>query len=710
MKKNEILKQKIDKYQVDLKTKDRLLSSILKISSLLNRPIDSEKILHRLVWEMKHVFRLQRVVIFLINKREGTLDVKYVVGFSPPEVDRAFKYPLILDTHVCRETLVAKTGKTMYIRNAHISNPLSLFDIKMDQIWKRISSITMPLTIKGEIIGVINGDTTSEELILSKSDIKLFSSFASQASIIIENARLHEQAHKKIDQLMFLHSVSKKTSSMLNMDRLSDIITANARKIAQAKTAFMLLADDEHQQLKIAAIKGYNGIDTDRFNMKFGDHVAGWVAEKGVPILVNDVSEEPRYAEIIPGAASMVAIPMIFEDKVLGVLCVTSDQKHAFSMDDLELLMILGGHAAALINNIRLYKRIMTERNFTSSVLESTPNAIITMDQNSRIMAINRKTEEIIGAPRKKVLGKKIGDVFDGEMFNLLHKAVEDRQTIDHEEIGWQRKDGEHFIFSINTSLLTDKVNHVQGTIVSIQDYTEIKKTEELMHRMDKLTSLGQLSAGMAHELRNPLACINFNVQLLAKNLQKDRNTQAIFKDTGEAIERIKILVQRVLDFTKKGLPSFKVGYLYDAIADAIELISMELKKKSIKINLNLSKELGPLIFDPIQMQQVFVNLLMNAMQASPEGSTVEISGRIERRKNQGPDELTIMISDQGQGISQQNLTKIFDPFYTTKPEGTGLGLSIVHKILEEHNAKIDVKSKPNKGTTFIMRFPMRQA
>lgn len=710
MKKNTILKQRIDKYQLDLKTKDRLLSSILKISSLLNRPIDSEKILHRLVWEMKHVFRLQRVVIFLINKREGTLDVKYVVGFSPPEVDRAFKYPLILETHVCRETLVAKTGKTMYIRNTQTSGPISLFDIKMDRIWKRTSSITVPLTIKGEIIGVINGDTTSEELILSKSDIKLFSSFASQASIIIENARLHEQAHKKIDQLMFLHSVSKKTSSTQNMDRLSDIITANAMKIAQAKTAFMLLVDDEHQHLKIAAIKGYNGIDPDHFNMQFGDNIAGWVATKGVPILINDVNEEPRYAEIIPGSASMVAIPLIFEDKVLGVLCVTSNQKYAFSMDDLELLMILGGHAAALINNIRLYRRVMTERNFTSSILESTPNAILTIDQNSRIAAINRKTEEIIGVPRKKILGKKIGEVFDGEMFDLLNKAVEDRQAIDLEEIGWQRKDGENFIFSVNTSLLTDKENRVQGTIVSIQDYTEIKKTEELMHRMDKLSSLGQLSAGMAHELRNPLACINFNVQLLAKNLQKDHNTQAILDDTGEAIERIKILVQRVLDFTKKGLPSFRLGYLYEAVAEAIELISMELKKKNIKINLNLSKELGPLIFDPIQMQQVFVNLLMNAMQASPESSTVEISGKIERRKNQGTDELVISIADQGHGISQQNLTKIFDPFFTTKPEGTGLGLSIVHKILDEHNAKIDVKSKPNKGTTFIMRFPMRQA
>jgi len=124
-KKTKILKERINKYQTELKTKDRLLSSILKVSSLLNRPINWEKILQRLVWEMKHVFRLHRVLIFLINKREGTLEVKYVVGFSPHEADRAFKHPLVLDKDICRETLVAKTGKTIYIRNAQTSSIIS---------------------------------------------------------------------------------------------------------------------------------------------------------------------------------------------------------------------------------------------------------------------------------------------------------------------------------------------------------------------------------------------------------------------------------------------------------------------------------------------------------------------------------------------------------------------------------------------------------
>ncbi len=230
--KNKVYLGKLEKYKAEVKTKDRLLTSINKISGLLNRPIQWEKILQQLVKEMKRVFDLQRVVIFLINKKENTLEVKYVVGFSPDEVKRAFKYPLDMNKHQCRETLVAKTGRTIYIRDAHRSSIITEFDFKMDRVWNRTSSISMPMKIKGEIVGVLQGDSTTKELIFSKEDIKMFSSFASQASIIIENARLHEQAQKKIDQLMFLHSVTEKTSSTLNLGKLVDIITANANRIS----------------------------------------------------------------------------------------------------------------------------------------------------------------------------------------------------------------------------------------------------------------------------------------------------------------------------------------------------------------------------------------------------------------------------------------------------------------------------------------------
>ncbi|MDD5169615.1 MAG: GAF domain-containing protein, partial [Syntrophales bacterium] len=207
-KTNSVPEKKLIRYEEHIKKKDKLLASIYKISKLANRPITRDKILTALVKETKKIFDLQRCLIMLINKRENTLEMKYLIGFSPHEVRRAFKYPLDMDKNICRETLVAKTGKTIYIRNAQNSPIITQFDFLMDRIWKRKSSISIPLKIKGEIIGMIQGDQTEKELVLSKADINLFSTFASHAGIIIENARLQEQYQKKIAQLLSLQEIT----------------------------------------------------------------------------------------------------------------------------------------------------------------------------------------------------------------------------------------------------------------------------------------------------------------------------------------------------------------------------------------------------------------------------------------------------------------------------------------------------------------------
>ena len=702
-------RNRIEKYRAEVKTKDRLLASINKISGLLNRPIQGEKILHQLVKEMKRVFDLQRVVIFLINKKENLLEVKYVVGFSPEEVRRAFKYPLDMNKHQCRETLVAKTGRMIYIRDARRSSVITEFDFTMDRIWRRTSSISMPLKIKGEIVGVLQGDSTTKELVFSKSDIKMFSSFASQASIIIENARLHEQAQKKIEQLMFLHSVSEKTSATLDLNKLVDIITSTAIRITQSRCCALLLMDRDKKYMRVVSWKGEKMPGSDRGRVKVGENISGWVAEKGVPLLINDVTQEPRYSEIHPDIASMLSVPLISENKVLGVITMTSEKKAAFSLDDLELLMTLAGHAAALINNVRLYDQMKEERNVVADVLESSPSGIIAVDQQKKITTFNRRAEEILQLGRKCVLGKKYGDVFHGEFLKLIKQAVTQQAVPDNQEIAYPRKDGNTVLLGINSSLLKNRVSGIIGTILSIQDLTEVKKTEELIRRMDKLSSLGQLSAGLAHEIRNPLASINFNVQLIEKHLEGDQHARSIMRDTFEGIERIKVLVKRVLDFTRTGIPSFSSGDIHESINDALELVAPHIKKKNIAIKKKYAENTGPLVFDPHQMQQVFVNLFLNATEATPEGGLIEIRSTKEQDRNRGEDVCVVTVTDNGQGISPENVSKIFDPFFTTKPEGTGLGLSIVYKILEQHEASIDIKSIENKGSSFSLRFPAKR-
>lgn len=237
------------------------------------------------------------------------------------------------------------------------------------------------------------------------------------------------------------------------------------------------------------------------------------------------------------------------------MLHVASDQSGAFSEDDLKLLMIFAGHSASLIKNVRLYGQVMTERNLRENILESSPNSIISLNLRKEISSINRRAEEMFGFKRKEVLGKKAAMVFDQEIAHIIDLALDDHAVVNRKEINPNHG---ATALGVTSSLLRNHQSALIGAMIIVRDLTEEKKTDELIRRIDRLTSLGQLSAGIAHEIRNPLASIYFNVQLLAKKLPASDPTHSLLGDTQEGVNRIRTLVKGMLDFAKPSPPSLK--------------------------------------------------------------------------------------------------------------------------------------------------------
>lgn len=544
MQSNKQLLEKIDRFKGELDKRGQILASVYGISQLLNRPANRDKILKSILHESQKIFGFTRCVILLINKEDNKLEAKYCLGYTLKEEERAFAHPLCLDTQLCRETIVAKTGKTIYIRDIENDTDLTEFDRKMEKFWKRVSTIAVPLKINREIIGVLEGDRR-QKMVLSKSDIKLLTSFANQASIILEIARL--------------------------------------------------------------------------------------------------------------------------------------------------------------------YYQIAAERNIAENILESAPNGILAIDQYKRIGSINRKAEEIIRMKRQRVLGKPIADIFRHDIVDMFNDSIDNHNTVKYLEVVRDRKDGRTEVYGVSSSRLKSPLNDGAGAIITLQDLTEIKQTEEMLRRVDNLSSLGRMSASIAHEIRNPLASINFNVQLLSKKMVYDQEMQRISNNILEGIDRINMIIKLTLDFSKNVSPSMTYGYINDIIEESITLIDQQLKSQKIEVKRDLCNSIPQLLFDPHQLRNAFVNILLNAAEATPRGGAIRISSRIEQSTMfGGTRSLLLSIKDNGIGIPQENLKKIFDPFFTTKQEGTGLGLSIVHKILEQHNVLIDVKSRESKGTNFCMIFPLK--
>jgi PAS domain S-box-containing protein len=539
-------RKKIDRYRDELDKKGRILASICRISRLLNRPANRDKILQAILHESQKIFGFSRGVILQINKAEEKLEAKYCIGFTPNEAAHALAHPLRMKTQICRETITARSGKTRYTRDVPNDPNLTEYDCKMEKIWKRVSTITVPLKINREVIGVIEGDRIDQEMDLSPSDIKLFTTFANQASIILENARLYEE--------------------------------------------------------------------------------------------------------------------------------------------------------------------VLAERNLAENILESVPNGIFAVDRHRMVRSINATAEKIMKRKRKKILGRSVSEVFRRDVVEMLDDFIGSQKATQYAEIATSRKDKTADIYGVNFSVTKGLDGAMAGAIMTIQDLTEIKRTEMMLQRVDKLSSLGQMSAGIAHEIRNPLASINFNIQRIAKTLPDDPKMQRIVTNTREGIDRIKTVIRNTLDFSKNISPAMSYGNLHHIMDDSLKLVDQQLKVRRIAIKRKFCESIPDIYFDPHQIRMVFVNLLLNAAEAMPRGGAITIITRVEEKSaEEGSRWLLLIVKDSGGGIPHENLKHIFDPFFTTKQEGTGLGLSIAHKIIQQHNALIDVRSREGSGTSFFLRFPIKE-
>jgi signal transduction histidine kinase len=287
----------------------------------------------------------------------------------------------------------------------------------------------------------------------------------------------------------------------------------------------------------------------------------------------------------------------------------------------------------------------------------------------------------------------------------LMHQymaRVMKGEVVSNVEVNRQTKEGKEIITSMTISPLRSAEGKIIGASRICKDITHLKKAEEKLILAERLSSLGELTAGVAHELRNPLAGIKINTQILSRKKDLPEMERRILGSTQEGIEKIQKIVDDMLHFAKPRASHFKEEKINEVVEESLTILQTKLRKGSISLSWKKSEGLPKVWIDAHQIQQVLVNLILNAIQAMEKGGTLTIHTFLEDGGGIG-----VEVKDTGVGISKSNLRKIFDPFFSTKSEGTGLGLSISLKILENHGAAIDVESEDGKGSTFTIHFPV---
>jgi two-component system sensor histidine kinase PilS (NtrC family) len=357
---------------------------------------------------------------------------------------------------------------------------------------------------------------------------------------------------------------------------------------------------------------------------------------------------------------------------------------------------------------------------FNRNIIQSLDSGLLTINLNGKINFLNRTAEKILNRRREELKDISIYDLFPeigGDLEELKRKASDPLPDYQRYETLLFDERGKKIYLGFSISPLTDPEGSLIGYTLIFQDITRFKEMEEQMKRYDRMAAVGSLAAGMAHEIRNPLASLSGSIQMLKLELSLNQQQEHLMEITLRESERLNALITDFLLFAhppQTQRSAWEIGKILD---ETVELfVHSPAFREGLHITRTHRNGGTHALVDPDQMRQVFWNLLINAAQAIPEGGDIRIyteqtseafgGSRPFHSTKKGEDWVKIVIADSGNGIAPQEKEKIFEPFYTTKEGGTGLGLSIVHKIIENHNGMIKVESDVGRGATFTVFLP----
>lgn len=413
-------------------------------------------------------------------------------------------------------------------------------------------------------------------------------------------------------------------------------------------------------------------------------------------------------------------VPCVVRGRMVAVIGLGRSADGALlSSEDVEILLTVSGYVAVAIENSLLYQEqgdraaeLKLLKEFNESIIESINVGLLAVDLEGRVTRLNSALEEILDLSRAQAVGKRVEDLFSEDFTDTL------RQVLGNDR--WRLKEirniykihtatftGHRLVLNIAIAPLQDSQEQT-GALVVLEDVTSRVRLEEQLQQREKLSSIGLLAAGVAHEVNTPLTGVSSYTQMLLGMLSENDPKHALLLKVRRQAERATNIVNNLLNFSRTGdATEFSELDISRVLDDTLQLLEPQLRGNQIEIVRGYDPESPPVIGNSGKLQQVFTNLLLNARDALPSGGSIRIS-----TIPSDDDSLTIEVSDSGTGIAPENVAKIYDPFYTTKGvgRGTGLGLAVSYGIVQEHSGHISVESTPGHGTIFRITLPAVKA
>ncbi len=546
--------------------------------------------------------------------------------------------------------------------------------------------------------------------------LTLISVASSQAASVLTNARSYERRIGQRElELSAIRELMQKVRAARTFDEALNSILDIVASIVWSDESLLLTVDQSGMTMTARAARGEGSaskIGVEVLSLEGDSLAAQSLRERTALISALSGSEADADDSRSGRPQSQLALPLIVDDALIGVLTMQSRTPDLYSEESVKMLHLVASQAATIyqeMNSLRTLTR------YTDNILRSIAAGVITVDKNGGIVTWNRRAEEITRLSPQQIVGRHYSDfirMLQGESqgrdetMKMLELTALTGRVFTRNQLCYQLPGGDETYVNLSASRLVSESGEYLGVVIVFEDITNEIQMKEEVERVSKLAETGQLAANIAHELRNPLSSIKGAAQLLRNELPADYVQQHgefldIIVDEVNGLNR---MTSEFLEFSRATPPEMKRVSVNAVIGRLLQFMNTYLVGQDVTLLQALDDDLPEILLDRPQIEQVVKNIVINSAQAMPHGGYLTVSSRYFASS----ETVEVAFADTGVGIPPEKLEKIWTPFFTTKTKGTGLGLAIARKIVETHGGRLNVRSVPGEGSTFTIHLPVK--
>lgn len=629
--------------------------------------------------------------VILVNENGDPLHAVRYGDTLSPEVARA------LSIQSLRQGIggvVRRTETGLLIQDSAVDQRYHTGELGLSQIR---SVVSVPLLGRRHNRGVLTFAHTEPNR-FSQEHLQWLRSAAGQAAVALDNAYLFAQEQRRAVQFRLLNSVSQDVSSILEMDRLLDVVVNLIQRTFGYYYVGLGLERDNQVMVQAVAKDAKDEEEPTLPGMAYSEGVAAWVAENGRALLVNDVRKDPRYRAQngLEETRSEMALPIHAHGRIIGVLDIRARRANAFEPGDVVMLETLAAQVSIAIQNAQLFRALSNHRERLNAILNSVTNAVLVVDEAGKLRLVNPAAQRLL-----QLTGDEIGLVVElgvvpQDLYPYFSQPIPAGETL----VGRYRTEGEQSFQVVAAPVVVDGAR--AGRVVLLQEVTHF---EELSRLKDDFV------ATVSHDLKNPLTVIQGAAHFLAQPSVGEEDKARFITRIRDSASRMSTLISQLLDLGKLqsgiGLELMAVD-ARPLLDEAVESFAGQAEEKGLALDLEAPTSLS-VHADAGRLRQVLDNLLSNAVKYTPGGGAVRIAASVKG------DYAQFTVQDTGLGIAPRDQPYVFDKFFrsqsddTDDVEGTGLGLAIVKSIVERHDGQIWLESELGEGSTFYFTVPLAE-